>query len=71
MQSNVAYARGLGRAFVGALRFALLVSLFLLWVFGRTEGSSVGELTEYVVVLSSASVLGAGLAHAVVGEQRE
>jgi putative integral membrane protein (TIGR02587 family) len=48
-----------------------LVSLFLLWVFGRTEGSSVGELTEYVVVLSSASVLGAGLAHAVVGEQRE
>ena len=47
-----------------------LVSLFLLWVFNRTEGVPLSELAEYVAVLSFASVLGAGLAHAVVAERR-
>lgn len=47
-----------------------VVSLFLLWVFGRTDGVSLRELTEYVAVLSFAGALGAGLAHAVVTEQR-
>lgn len=46
------------------------VSLFLLWVFNRTEGVPLSELTEYVAVLSFAAVLGAGLAHAVVAERR-
>jgi putative integral membrane protein (TIGR02587 family) len=59
------------------LRFSLvgyaicvLSSLFLLWVFGRAEDVPLAELTEYVVVLSFAAALGAGLAHAVVAEQR-
>lgn len=45
-------------------------SLFLLWVFGRTDGVGVGEMFEFVVVLSFPAILGAGLAHRVVAEQR-
>lgn len=47
-----------------------LASFFLLWVFGRTDGVAAPELTEYVVVLSFAAALGAGLAHVVVAERR-
>ena len=47
-----------------------LVSLLLLWAFGRTDGVGVGELIEFIVVLSFPGVLGAGLAHFVVGERR-
>ncbi|MBC7767366.1 MAG: TIGR02587 family membrane protein [Phycisphaerales bacterium] len=47
-----------------------LASLFLLWAFGRTDGVALSELTEFVVVLSFPAVLGAGLAHRVVAEQR-
>ncbi len=49
----------------------LLVSLFLLWVFGRIGGVRLETLIEYLVVLSFAGALGAGLAHAVVAERRE
>jgi len=48
-----------------------LASLFLLWTFGRTDHVSLAELTEFVVVLSFPAVLGAGLAHRVVVEQRD
>jgi putative integral membrane protein (TIGR02587 family) len=47
-----------------------LCSLLLLWAFGRTDGVGLGELTEFIVVLSFPAVLGAGLAHFVVGERR-
>jgi putative integral membrane protein (TIGR02587 family) len=47
-----------------------LCSLLLLWAFGRTDGVGLGELIEFVVVLSFPAVLGAGLAHFVVGERR-
>lgn len=47
-----------------------LSSLFLLWAFGRTDGVGPAELIEFVVVLSFPAVLGAGLAHRVVAEQR-
>jgi len=46
-------------------------SLFLLWAFGRTDGVGIGELVEFTVVLSFPAVLGAGLAHFVVGERRD
>lgn len=49
----------------------LAASFLLLWAFGRVDGVGFGELTEFVVVLSFPAVLGAGLAHIVVGEQRE
>jgi putative integral membrane protein (TIGR02587 family) len=48
-----------------------LASFFLLWAFGRTDGVGVGELVEFVVVLSFPAVLGAGLAHFVVEERRD
>lgn len=48
-----------------------LASLFLLWAFGRTDGVGVGELAEFVVVLSFPAVLGAGLAHFVVEDRRD
>lgn len=47
-----------------------LISLFLLWTFGRTDGVGLGELTEFVVVLAAPAALGAGLAQLVVGENR-
>ncbi|HYD71930.1 MAG TPA: TIGR02587 family membrane protein [Candidatus Binatia bacterium] len=47
-----------------------LASLLLLWAFGRTDGVGLGELVEFVVVLAFPAVLGAGLAHVVVGERR-
>jgi len=47
-----------------------LASLLLLWAFGRTDGVGFGELVEFVAVLSFPAVLGAGLAHFVVGESR-
>lgn len=47
-----------------------LCSLMLLWAFGRTDGVGPGELIEFIVVLSFPAVLGAGLAHVVVGERR-
>ncbi|MBL8544981.1 MAG: TIGR02587 family membrane protein [Hyphomonadaceae bacterium] len=49
----------------------MLVSLFLLWVFGRTDGVPLESVIAYVVVLSFAGALGAGLAHAVVAERRD
>ena len=49
----------------------MLTSLFLLWVFGRADGASLAQLAEYVVVLSFAAVLGAGLAHVVVADHRD
>lgn len=57
-------------AFAG---YALCIgaSLLLLWAFGRTEGVSVAEVLEFAVVLAFPAVLGAGLAHSVVAEQRE
>jgi putative integral membrane protein (TIGR02587 family) len=45
-------------------------SLLLLWAFGRTDGVGIGELAEFIVVLAFPAVLGAGLAHFVVGERR-
>jgi putative integral membrane protein (TIGR02587 family) len=47
-----------------------LASLALLWVFGRTNGVSMREVVEFVIVLSFPAAIGAGLANLVVGEQR-
>lgn len=49
----------------------VLASLALLWVFGRTDGVALSELTEFVVVLAFPASLGAGLAPLVVGETHE
>jgi putative integral membrane protein (TIGR02587 family) len=69
--------RGSNGFFTILLRYSLagygvcaLSSLLLLWAFGRTDGVGVGELVEYIVVLAFPAVLGAGLAHFVVGERR-
>ncbi len=48
----------------------LAVSAFLLWTFGRMDGVSAAEAAEFIVVLAFPAVLGAGLAHFVVGERR-
>lgn len=49
----------------------VLVSLALLWAFGRSDGVAVSELIGFVVVLSFAGVIGAGLAQAVLVDQRD
>jgi uncharacterized membrane protein len=40
----------------------LSVSLFLLWVFGRVDGLSAGELVSVVIVLSFPGAIGAAAA---------
>lgn len=47
------------------------VAAFLLWAFGRIDGVHASEAMAFVVVLAFPAVLGAGLAHFVVGERRD
>jgi len=47
----------------------VLISLYLLWTFGRADSVDLRELAEFAVVLAFPAVLGAGLAHFVVGER--
>lgn len=47
----------------------VLSSAALLWLFGRLDDVSAIEGLEFVIVLSFPAVIGAGLAHFVVGEQ--
>lgn len=44
----------------------LLVSLFMLWVFGRTEGQALSEIASMVVVLGFPASLGAAAARLLV-----
>ncbi len=45
---------------------ALLVSLYILWTFGRTDGASAGEIAMMVTVLGFPAALGAGTARLIV-----
>lgn len=60
----------LARMSLAAYGLCILTSLGLLWAFGRTDGVGRGELMEFVVVLSFAGVIGAGLAQLVLVDQR-
>lgn len=44
----------------------LLVSLFMLWIFGRTEGQALSEIVSMVVVLGFPAALGAAAARLLV-----
>ena len=59
------------RESLAAYALCVLASFALLWVFGRTDGVALTDLTEFVVVLAFPASLGAGLAPLVVGETRE
>ncbi|EYD78319.1 hypothetical protein Rumeso_00148 [Rubellimicrobium mesophilum DSM 19309] len=45
---------------------ALLVSLYVLWTFGRTDGVALGQVAMMVTVLSLPSALGAAIARLIV-----
>lgn len=45
---------------------ALLISLFILWAFGRTDGQSLAVVTSMTVVLGFPSALGAAVARLIV-----
>lgn len=45
---------------------ALLISLYVLWTFGRTDGASVGHVCMAVVVLGFPSSLGAAAARLII-----
>jgi len=51
---------------IPAYALALLVSLFCLWVFGRTQGSSLNEIAQMTVVLGLPAALGAATARLVI-----
>lgn len=45
---------------------ALLVSLFMLWTFGRTGGLALGQLVQATIVLGCPAALGAGAARLIL-----
>lgn len=63
-----------GRGFAGAFvchtiagyGIALLVSAYVLWTFGRTDGADLGQIASMTVVLGFPSALGAAIARLVV-----
>ncbi len=44
----------------------LLTSLYVLWVFGRTQGHGLAEIADAVVVLSFPGAIGAAAARLLV-----
>jgi putative integral membrane protein (TIGR02587 family) len=44
----------------------LLTALYILWIFGRTEGHTLKEMTEAVIIVSFPGALGAGAARLLV-----
>jgi putative integral membrane protein (TIGR02587 family) len=44
----------------------LLVSVYVLWTFGRTDGTAIEEILSAVVVLSSPGALGAAAARVIL-----
>lgn len=51
---------------VGGYGMALLVSLYVLWTFGRTDGASPAQIAMMVTVLGFPAALGAGSARIIV-----
>lgn len=46
--------------------FALLISLYILWSFGRTDGTSIQAIVEATIVLGFPASLGAGAARLIL-----
>lgn len=61
---------GFWRSFFGfsvaGYGIAVLVSLYVLWTFGRTDGTDPGEIAKMVAVLGFPSALGAAIARLIV-----
>ena len=51
---------------IGGYGIALLVSLYVLWTFGRTDGASLAQIAMMVAVLGFPAALGAGSARIIV-----
>ena len=51
---------------VGGYGIAILVSFYVLWTFGRTDGASIGQIAMMVSVLGFPAALGAGSARLIV-----
>lgn len=45
---------------------ALLISLFMLWTFGRTDGLNAGQVVQAMIVLGFPAALGAGAARLII-----
>jgi len=45
---------------------ALLISVFILWAFGRTDGLAMGQIIQATVVLGFPAALGAGAARLIL-----
>jgi len=61
---------GLGRRFLAytipGYGIGLLVSLYVLWTFGRTDGTGLGEIAGTLIVLGFPAAVGAAIARLVV-----
>lgn len=69
-QETAPEGSGFARVFVGhtiaGYGIALLVSLYVLWTFGRTDGADLGQIASMTVVLGFPSAIGAAIARLVV-----
>ena len=66
MPENTNKLAGLVAYSVGGYGIAVLVSLYVLWTFGRTDGASLAQIAMMVSVLGFAAALGAGSARIIV-----
>lgn len=60
-------ARHLARGVAG-YGLCLLLSLYVLWFFGRTDGTALEEVLEIAIVLAFPAALGAGAARLIFGQ---
>jgi putative integral membrane protein (TIGR02587 family) len=69
-QEEAPQGSGLGRLLIGytipGYGIALLVSLYVLWTFGRTEGAALNQVASMMVVLAFPGAVGAAIARLVV-----
>ncbi|WP_271143515.1 TIGR02587 family membrane protein [Brevundimonas sp. NIBR10] len=65
-ESHDGQLRALAQFTIPGYAIALLVSLYVLWTFGRTDGLSPHEIVSTMIVLGFPAALGAALARLVV-----
>ena len=66
LPERMGFTAGLVSYSIAGYGIALIVSLYVLWTFGRTDGASVGEIAMMTTVLGFPSALGAASARLII-----
>ena len=66
LPERMGFTAGLVSYSIAGYGIALIVSLYVLWTFGRTDGASIGEIAMMTTVLGFPSALGAASARLII-----